>query len=223
VNAAPINRPPVRVLLVDDSPLIRLGLRAALEDCREIAIVGEAATAAEGLVAVDQFKPDVVLLDLRLPDQSGVTACREIVRRGQTTRVIVLTSSTDERNVHEAIAAGAQGYLLKENDGASLASAIMRVAAGHSVLDASLTDQVLRLMKRRPGAAPAERLSSLSAQERRALALLAEGLTNKEIGSRLNLTEKTVKNYLAVVFEKLGVSRRAQAAAIFVQATTPRS
>jgi len=119
--------------------------------------------------------------------------------------------------------AGAQGYLLKENDGASLASAIARVAAGHSVLDPSLADQVLRLMKQPPASAPAERLATLSMQERRTLALLAEGLTNKEIGDRLNLTEKTVKNYLATVFDKLGVARRAQAAALYVQATAGRS
>lgn len=152
--SAPPPARPIRVLLVDDSPLIRLGLRAALEDCREVAIVGEAGTAADGLAAVEQHKPDVVLLDLRLPDKSGLVVCREIIKGRPATRVLILTSATDERNVHEAIAAGAQGYLLKENDGASLAAAITRVAAGHSVLDASLTDQVLNLMKRRPDSTP---------------------------------------------------------------------
>ncbi|MDD3180958.1 MAG: response regulator transcription factor [Opitutaceae bacterium] len=209
----------VRVLLIDDSPLIRLGLRAALEDCRTITIVGEADTAAEGMAAVERLQPQVVLLDLRLPDRSGLELCREIVRQHAATRILILTSSSDERHVHEAIAAGAQGYLLKENDGATLASAILRVASGHSVLDPSLTDQVLNLMKRPPDSAPAGKLATLSLQERRVLALLADGLTNKEIGDRLGLTEKTVKNYLATVFDKLSVTRRAQAASLFVQAT----
>lgn len=209
---------PVRVLLVDDSPLIRLGLRAALEDRSEITIVGEAANAADGVAAADRLKPDVVLLDLRLPDKPGFAACREIVAQKSPPRVIILTSSTDGRNVQEAISAGASGYLLKDNDGATLAAAIGQVAAGRSVLDPTLTDQVVRLVKARADGSPAERLKSLSHQERRVVELLTEGLTNKEIGERLGLTEKTVKNYLAVVFDKLGISRRAQAAAIFTEA-----
>jgi DNA-binding NarL/FixJ family response regulator len=208
---------PVRVLMIDDSSIIRLGLRAALEDCADIAIIGEAGTAADGLVAVQELRPDVVLLDLRLPDQSGLVVCREILKRRAATRVLILTSATDERNVHDAVAAGAQGYLLKDSNSASLASAIRQVAAGHSVLDPSLTDHVLKLMKNPPEARPSEKLALLSTQERRVLALLAEGLTNKEIGERMTLTEKTVKNYLATVFDKLGIARRAQAAALFVQ------
>ena len=139
---------PIRLLIVDDSPLIRAGLRAVLEAHDEVTIVGEAGTATEGLAAVMQHKPDVVLLDLRLPDRPGLSACRDILARRPGTRVIILTSATDERNVHEAIAVGAHGYLLKENDGASLVAAITRVAAGHSVLDPSLADQMLNLMKR---------------------------------------------------------------------------
>lgn len=208
----------IRVLLIDDSPLIRLGLRAALEDRSELAIVGEAGSAAEGMNAVDQARPDVILLDLRLPDKSGLKACREILQKHPAAKIIILTSSTDEGNVNEAIAAGAQGYLLKENDGASLANAIARVAAGQSVLDPTLTNQVLNLVKKKLEPHPQDRLAVLSGQERRVLALLSEGLTNKEIGDRLNLTEKTVKNYLATVFDKIGVARRAQAAALYVQA-----
>jgi len=208
---------PVRVLLIDDSSIIRLGLRAALEDRPDIAIVGEASTAAEGLAAVQSLQPDVVLLDLRLPDQPGLAVCRELHRRRNPARVIILTSATDERTVHDAVAAGAQGYLLKDSDSSALAGAIRRVASGHSVLDPSLTDHVVKLMKHPPAARPAKRLETLSAQERRVLAFLSEGLTNKEIGEQLNLTEKTVKNYLATVFDKLGVARRAQAAALFVQ------
>ncbi len=207
---------PVRLLIVDDSPLIRAGLRAVLEDRAEVAIVGEAGTAAEGLAAVMQHRPDVVLLDLRLPDRPGLAVCRDILQRRPETRVLILTSSADERNVREAIAVGAHGYLLKENDGASLVAAITRVAAGHSVLDPSLADQVLNLMKRGAGTA-ADRLAVLSPQERRVLALLAEGLTNKGIGERLGLTEKTVKNYLSNIFDKLHLTNRAQAAVLYAQ------
>jgi len=210
--------PPVRVLMIDDSSIIRLGLRAALEDRSDIEIVGEAGTAAEGIAAAQKLQPDVVLLDLRLPDQPGLAVCREILKRRSSTRVLILTSATDERNVHDAVAAGAQGYLLKESDTASLAGAIRQVASGHSVIDPSLTDHVLKLMKNPPDARPIEKLALLSGQERKVLALLAEGLTNKEIGERLNLTEKTVKNYLATVFDKLGIARRAQAAALYTQA-----
>lgn len=207
----------VRLLIVDDSPLIRAGLRAVLEDRAEVAIVGEAGTAADGLAAVLQHKPDVVLLDLRLPDRPGLAVCRDILQRRPETRVLILTSAADERNVREAIAVGAHGYLLKENDGASLVAAITRVAAGHSVLDPSLADQVLNLMKRGAEPTAADRLAILSPQERRVLGLLAEGLTNKGIGERLGLTEKTVKNYLSNIFDKLHLTNRAQAAALYAQ------
>lgn len=208
---------PIRLLIVDDSPLIRAGLRAVLEDRAEVAIVGEAGTAAEGVAAVMQHKPDVVLLDLRLPDRPGLAACRDILQRRPETRVLILTSAADERNVREAIAVGARGYLLKENDGASLVAAITRVAAGHSVLDPSLADQMLNLVKRGAEPAAADRLAILSPQERRVLALLAEGLTNKGVGERLGLTEKTVKNYLSNIFDKLHLTNRAQAAALYAQ------
>lgn len=215
---SPAPTAPLRVLLVDDSPLIRLGLKAALEDRPELTVVGEAGTAAAGLAAVEALKPDVVLLDLRLPDRPGTAACREITQRHPHVRVLMLTSSTDERNVHEAISAGAHGYLLKDNDGGTLVAAITQVAAGRSILDPSLADQVVRLVKHHPGMTAAERIKTLSSQEQRVVKLLAGGLTNKEIGEQLGLTEKTVKNYLATVFDKLGISRRAQAAALHVEA-----
>ncbi len=221
--SAPEDKKPVRVLMVDDSSIIRLGLRAALEDRRDITIVGEAGTAAAGVAAAEALKPDVILLDLRLPDQTGLEACRAILRKQPGARVLFLTSSTDERNVHEAIAAGAKGYLLKESDSEALANAIVRVAAGNSVLDPTLTNHVLNLMKNPPSQRPAGKLALLSAQERRVLALLAEGLTNKEIGLRLTLTEKTVKNYLSTVFDKLGVTRRTQAAALYMQSAAGQS
>lgn len=208
----------IRVLLVDDSPLIRLGLRAALEDHATITIVGEAGNAADGLSAAARLHPDVVLLDLRLPDLSGLEACRRCQALPAPPRVLILTSSTDEQNVQEAVAAGALGYLLKDNDSATLAAAITQVAAGRSVLDASLTDQVMHLMRQGSEGSAGAKLRALSAQERKVVALLTEGLTNKEIGGRLGLTEKTVKNYLATVFDKLGITRRAQAAALFTEA-----
>jgi len=209
---------PVRLVIIDDSPLIRAGLRTVLEGYADVRIVADAGNGADGVAAVAKHRPDVVLLDLRLPDRPGLAVCRDILQRVPGTRVLILTSSTDERHVHEAIAIGAHGYLLKETDGASLVAAVKRAAAGHSVLDPSLADQLLNLMKRPPGAAPADRLALLSPQERRVLALLADGLTNKGIGDQLGLTEKTVKNYLSNIFDKLQITRRAQAAAFYVKA-----
>lgn len=208
---------PIRVLLIDDSSIIRLGLRTVLEDRSDITIVGEAGNCAEGLAAVDKYRPDVVLLDLHLPDKPGFTVCREILKRHSSIKILILTSATEERNVHDAVAAGAHGYLTKDSDGESLVKALTRVAAGHSVIDPSLANHMLNLVKNPLGMRPSDKLTLLSAQERRVLALLAEGLTNKEIGDKMNLTEKTVKNYLATVFDKLGITRRAQAAAIYVQ------
>ena len=209
---------PIRVLLIDDSSIIRVGLRAVLEDRDDITIVGEAGNCAEGLAAVDKFKPDLVLLDLHLPDKPGFTVCREILKRQRSIRVLFLTSATEERNVHDAVAAGGHGYLTKDSDGDALIQAIIRVAAGHSVIDPSLSNHLLNLVKNPHGTRPVDKLATLSGQERRVLALLSEGLTNKEIGEKMNLTEKTVKNYLATVFDKLGITRRAHAAALFVQA-----
>ncbi|MDB6114079.1 MAG: devR [Lacunisphaera sp.] len=208
----------LRVLLVDDSPIIRLGLRSALEDCADIMIVGEAGSAADGVAAVGALKPDIVLLDLHLPDKSGLQACRDLLKVRPQTRVLILTSSSNERNVQEAMNAGAQGYLLKDNDGATLATALRTVANGSAVLDPSLAGQVLNLVKHGSGLSAAAKLNQLSFQERRVVALLASGLTNKSIGDQLGLTEKTVKNYLATVFTKLNIARRTQAAALYVEA-----
>ena len=211
-------RPPIRVLLIDDSPIIRLGLRSALEDYADIAIVGEAGNVADGTAALTQLKPDVVLLDLHLPDKSGLVACREFMRARPQLKILVLTSSSNERHVQEALSAGARGYLLKDNDGAALANALRTIANGQPVLDPSMAGQVLNLVKPRGEPTAASKLSQLSPQERRVVAFLADGLTNKEIGDRLGLTEKTIKNYLATVFTKLNIVRRAQAAALFVEA-----
>lgn len=208
----------IRVLLVDDSPIIRLGLRSALEDYADLAIVGEAGSAGEGLASVAKLKPDVVLLDVHLPDKSGLQACREILKLRPQTIVLILSSSQNERHVQDALTAGARGYLLKDNDGATLAAALRRVGAGESVLDPLLAGQVMNLVRNRGTPSAAEKLSQLSPQERRVVALLAGGLTNKEIGDQLGLTEKTVKNYLATIFTKLNIARRAQAAALYAEA-----
>lgn len=207
----------IRLLLVDDSPIIRLGLRSALEDHTDIAIVGEAGTAAAGLELLTRLKPDVVMLDVHLPDKSGLLACRDYLKARPGTPVLILTSSSNERNMHEAIGAGAKGYLLKENDGATLAGAVRTVARGDSVLDSSMAGQVLNLVRHGGTPSASEKLNTLSPQERRVVALLASGKTNKEIGDQLGLTEKTVKNYLATIFSKLNITRRTQAAALYVE------
>jgi two-component system response regulator DevR len=213
--------PSLRILLVDDSPIIRLGLRSALEDFTDISIVGEAGTAAAGADLLNRLKPDVVMLDLNLPDKSGLLACRDYLKSRPTVAVLILTSSSSERHMHDAIAAGARGYLLKENDAATLAAALRTVARGDSVIDPSMAGQVLNLVRNRGTQGPAEKLATLSPQERRVVALLASGLTNKEIGDQLGLTEKTVKNYLATIFSKLNITRRTQAAALYVEAGHP--
>jgi len=209
---------PISVVIIDDSPIIRLGLRSALEDYPDITIIAEAGTAGDGVAAVGKHKPDVVLLDLSLPDRPGIQACREIVRARAQTKVLILTSNSNERNVQEAMLAGAKGYLLKDNDGATLAAALRTVAEGNPVLDPSMAGQVLNLVRQRGSLTAAEKFNQLSHQERRVVAFLSQGMTNKEIGDQLGLTEKTVKNYLATIFTKLNIARRAQAAALYVEA-----
>ena len=207
--------PRVRLVLVDDSEVVRLGLRSLLASEAAFEIIGEAGGVSSGVEVVTRLKPDVVLLDIRLPDGSGFDACRQILQRTPAIRVLFLTSVADDSLVESAIRAGGHGYLLKEIDARALVQAIRDVAAGRSVLDPAVTARVMEVMKSRPNAVSA--LDALSPQENRVLALLAEGLTNKEVGGRLNLSEKTVMNYLSSVFEKLHVSRRAEAAVIYAQ------
>jgi two-component system, NarL family, response regulator DevR len=204
----------VQVMLVDDSEVVRMGLRALLSAEAGLEIVGEASSVATALELSARVKPEVLLLDLRLPDGSGFDACRQILKRLPDTRVLVLTSVVDDTLVDEAIRAGAHGYLLKEINGRGLVQAIFDVAAGKSILDPAVTSRVMQLVRSGGGR---DTLADLSPQERRVLALIAEGKTNKEVGVDLGLSEKTVKNYLSNIFEKLHVSRRAQAAAIYAQ------
>ena len=209
--------PLIRVLIVDDSTLVREGLRAVFAMQRRephLEVAGEAATVADAIAAAQRLQPDVVLLDIRLPDGSGLEACAEICRLLPATRVLILTSVATDNLIQQAVQAGAQGYLMKEIDPEGLARAISDAHAGRSVLTGEVTTRVLRLLRE----GPADPLAPLSAQEHRVLALTAEGRTNKEIAHELGLSEKTVKNYLSHVFEKLNVNRRTQAAAVYSQA-----
>lgn len=210
--------PTLRVFLIDDSELIRRGVKAVLDTANPpIVIAGEAGTAAEGVAQCLRLKPHVVLLDIRLPDASGFEACRQILQKRPETRVVMLTAHSNDNLVYDAVTAGAHGYLMKEIRAQDLIQAVRDVAAGHSILDPEATARVLRLLRGGNSSERGPDLSVLSAQERRVLALVAEGLTNKQAGAQLGLSENTVKNYLINVFEKLQVKRRAQAAAIYVQ------
>lgn len=212
-----MNAPRIRLMLVDDSEVVRAGLRTLLGTEPGLEVVGEASTVASGIAAAVQHQPDVVLLDIRLPDGTGIQACQQILKRLPDTRVLILTSFIDDTIVDDAIRAGAHGYLLKEIDGRGLVHAIREVAAGRSILDPAVTARVLQLLKSGGTSSNRDALAVLSPQEKRVLALIAEGCTNKEVGVKLGLSEKTVKNYLSTVFEKLHVSRRAEAAVIYAQ------
>ena len=211
-------RAPIRILLVDDSELVRRGIKTVLSTQSDppMRVVAEASNVAEAVTECLRSKPDLVLLDIRLPDGSGFDACRKILERLPDTKIVVLTSYSNDNFVYEAVTSGAHGYLMKEIDPAGLLQAVQDVMSGRSILDPDATTRVLRLL-RGSGSDQGVDLSVLSVQERRVLALVADGLTNKQVGEQLTLSENTVKNYLVNVFEKLQVKRRAQAAAIFVQ------
>lgn len=212
----------LRLAIVDDSQVVRMGLKALLASERGIALVGEAGKVAEAVDMAATVRPDIVLLDIRLPDGSGFDACRRILQDNPQTRILFLTSVIDDQLINDAIRCGGHGYLLKEVGADDLVQAIFDVAAGKSVLDPQATARVLQLMRHR-GSVSDDPVSSLSPQERRVLSLIAEGKTNKEVGSELGLTEKTVKNYLANIFGKLSVTRRSQAVALFVTANNTGS
>lgn len=209
---------PIRLLLVDDHQVVRVGLRTVLHHHHYgITVVGEAGSRAEAVRVAKRLKPDVVLMDVRLPDGSGVEACRDILAHDPTTRVIFLTSFADDEFVLAAVLAGAQGYVLKTIDSDLLIRSIQAVSKGQSLLTPALTQRAQ--IREKAGSAHADpaRKRSLAPQEERVLALVAEGLTNKEIGAALQLSDKTVKNYLANMFQKLRITRRAQAATFFVK------
>ncbi len=203
---------PIRVFLLDDHELVRRGVADVLSGDEGIRVVGEARNAAEALARAPALRPDVAVLDVRLPDGDGVTVCRELRSRLPELRVVMLTSYSDDEALFEAILAGASGYLLKQVLGADLVGAVRTVAAGGSLLDPAATTAVLERLRR--DAAPAGPLATLSPQERTVLTLIGEGLTNRQIGERMFLAEKTIKNHVSHLLAKLGLERRTQAAVL---------
>jgi two-component system, NarL family, response regulator DevR len=202
----------IRVFLLDDHELVRQGIRRVLESSDQIEVVGEADTIAQGTAQIAVLQPHVAVLDVRMPDGSGIEACRTIRSVDPTVKALMLTSYDDDEALLAAIMAGAAGYVLKEIRGTDLVDAVLRVAAGQSLIDPAVTTRLLDRV-RSLNASNSE-LAALTPQETRLLGFIAEGLTNREIAERMSLAEKTVKNYVSSVLAKLGVGRRAQAAVI---------
>jgi two-component system response regulator DevR len=204
---------PLRLLVVDDHEVVRQGLVSLLERREHFQVVAEAGTAAEAVEMARKFEPDLVVMDVRLPDGSGIEACREIRAEFPATRVVILTSYPDEEAVLSAIIAGASGYLLKQIRGRDLISALESVGRGESLLDPAVTEKVLDRVRRIATGTYTDEMAQLTQQEQKILLLVAEGKTNKEIASEVFLSDKTVKNYVSSILSKLNLERRAQAAA----------
>ncbi len=202
---------PIRVFLLDDHEIVRRGVRDLLDTEPGITVIGEAGTAATALARIPALKPDVAVLDIRLPDGDGVTVCRDLRSKMPQLACLMLTSYSDDEALVDAIMAGAAGYVLKQIRGTDLVGAIRTIASGQSLLDPQAAATVMRRI--RDHDTTTDPLATLTDQERRILALIGEGLTNRQIGDRLFLAEKTVKNYVSALFAKLGMQRRAQAAA----------
>jgi DNA-binding NarL/FixJ family response regulator len=200
----------IRVFLLDDHEVVRRGLRELLETFDDMEVVGEAGTAEEGVSRIPPTRPDVAIVDMRLPDGDGVEVCREVRSRDPKIQCLILTSFDDDEALFDAIMAGAAGYLLKQIRGTDLVDAVRRVASGQSMLDPAVTTRVLQYV--RHGDEEQERLERLTEQERKILDLIAEGLTNRQIAERMFLAEKTVKNYVSNLLSKLGMERRTEAA-----------
>jgi DNA-binding NarL/FixJ family response regulator len=201
---------PIKVFLLDDHEIVRRGVRDMLEAEPDITVVGEAGTAASALARIPALRPDVAVLDVRLPDGDGVTVCREIRSRMPEVACLMLTSFGDDEALFDAIMAGAAGYVLKQIRGTDLVGAVRTVARGESMLDPEAASKVLARM--RDQATRTDPLAGLTPQERKILELIGAGLTNRQIGEQMYLAEKTVKNYVSALFAKLGVERRTQAA-----------
>jgi DNA-binding NarL/FixJ family response regulator len=201
----------IKVFLLDDHEIVRLGVRDLLEAESDITVVGEASTASSALARIPALRPDVAVLDVRLPDGDGVSVCRDIRSRMPEVACLMLTSFGDDEALFDAIMAGAAGYVLKQIRGTDLVGAVRTVASGRSLLDPEAASRVMARM--RDQSSKSDPLAGLTGQERKILELIGEGLTNRQIGERLFLAEKTVKNYVSALFAKLGMERRTQAAA----------
>jgi len=201
----------IRVFLLDDHEVVRRGVRDLLESEGDVVVVGEASTAAEAMARVPAVRPDVAVLDVRLPDGDGVSVCRDLRSQFPDLACLMLTSFADDEALFDSILAGASGYVLKQVRGADILGAVRTVAAGGSLLDPGTTARVMQRL--RDQATATDPLAGLSEQERKVLELIGEGLTNRQIGERMFLAEKTVKNYVSNVLAKLGMERRTQAAA----------
>jgi two-component system response regulator DevR len=210
---------PITVFLLDDHEIVRRGLADLLAAADGISVVGEAATAAEAVVRIPAARPDVALLDARLPDGNGIDVCRDVRSAVPATNCLILTSYDDDDAVFAAVMAGAAGYLLKEIRGTNLVEAIRQVAAGRSLLNPTVTDRLIGRL--RSGVGQDRRLAGLSPRDREILDLIADGLTNRQIGERLFLAEKTVKNYVSALLAKLGMERRTQVAVLGAELRKP--
>ncbi len=211
-----------RILLVDDHEVVRQGLRAMLDAQADLQVVAEAGNADEAVRRAHTFSPQVVVLDVRLPDRSGVEACRDIRDRDPDIAVLMLTSYSDDQALFDSIMAGASGFVLKQVRGSDLVDAVRRVARGESLLDPAVTARVLERV-RNPRESEDPRLARLTPTEARILDLIAQGLTNRQIGEHIHLAEKTVKNYVSAILRKLEVARRAEAAAYLAERREERN
>lgn len=206
----------VRIFLLDDHEVVRRGIRDLLESEDDLEVVGEASLAAEALERIPSLRPDVAVLDARLPDGSGIEVCREVRAADPSIAVVILTSYDDDEALFSAIMAGAAGYALKQIRGNDLVDAVRRVAGGQSLLDPAVTQRVLERIRTQTDSGP---LASLTTQERKVLQLIGKGLTNREIAGEMFLAEKTVKNYVSQLLAKLGMQRRTQIAVLAAQQT----
>ncbi len=212
---------PTRVLIVDDHEVVREGLRALLNRRDGMEVVGQAGTVKDAIAEAARMQPDVIVMDVRLPDGSGIEACREIREARPDTKVIMLTSYADEEAVFASILAGAAGYVLKQTRGAVLADAIAAAARGESLLDSVVTQKVLERMRKANERKDNDPLDTLTEQEHKILVLIAEGKTNKEIAAEIFLSDKTVKNYVSNILNKLSLRRRSEAAAFIARREPP--
>ncbi|MDE3096185.1 MAG: response regulator transcription factor [Chloroflexota bacterium] len=212
-----------RILIVDDHDVVREGLRSLLSRREGFEIVGQAGSVAEAVAEARRSQPDVIVMDVRLPDGSGIEACRDIREARPETKVIMLTSYADEDAVFASILAGASGYVLKQTRGGALADAISAVARGESLLDSAVTQKVLERVRSSNQRKSDDPLNALTEQEHRILGLIAEGKTNKEIAGEVYLSDKTVKNYVSSILSKLNLRRRSEAAAFIARREPPHS